>query len=235
MAKSSGNLTLRLKGNMLSQLQILSFLLLLLLLLIHRHRNLKRMTSINFDIETERTTSNKIPHLFHYANAFISLLDSSILTLPYNYNMIGPIPAMILTIVVPLLLLSAVEKILKLIEKFKIENPRLEVLFGKVAGKTVKKLVMVMILVSVVSAFVANIIFLTESTENLFCGNPNSAFCLDRNISFSIIFFVYFFIGVIPSITKFGFISITGAVITLLTSRLTSSNTHSRLPSIHIR
>ena len=72
-------------------------------------------------------------------------------------------------IIVPGILLISVELILRMSEKYKVDNPRLEVLFGHIAGKRAKDLIKTIIILAAVSALVANVVFLTEFLEYTFC------------------------------------------------------------------
>ena len=120
-------------------------------------------------------------------------------------------------IIVPGILLISVELILRMSEKYKVDNPRLEVLFGHIAGKRAKDLIKTIIILAAVSAFVANVVFLTEFLEYTFCNTGLNMFCLPHDGYYCIIFGVYLFLCFIPSLTQFGNISIISSVITLIT------------------
>lgn len=127
-----------------------------------------------------------------------------------------------------LIIVFAIELIIKLDNKYKPRDNRLEKLFGKIGGNGVENFVTFVVILVSVASFIANNVFLIEFLEHLFCDLKIADLCFTKNMYYLFIFLFCVLIAFFPDLERFSLVSIFSFFIFGITCEFISTYTYSR-------
>lgn len=109
-----------------------------------------------------------------------------------------------------------------LADEFGYRGSRLEHLIGQLSNRRIRTIVEIVVVTLAASTFIANTIYLTDFSIYLFCDHRLADFCFDRISYTLIIFFVVFFIAIIPELHVFGYVNTISIIVMIGTGKLNS-------------